>query len=42
LLLTPLRSRVWSLGKFFVVMGALGVTFLVFLQMKNKRTAWME
>jgi beta-lactam-binding protein with PASTA domain len=40
LLLTPLRSRVWSLGKFFVVMGALGVTFLVFFGASMRVALW--
>jgi len=40
LLLTPLRSRVWSLGKFFVVMGALGVTFLVFFGASMRIALW--
>ena len=40
MLLTPLRSRVWSLGKFFVVMGALGVTFLVFFGVSMRVALW--
>src|SRR4030095_16253670 len=39
-LLTPLRSRVWSLGKFFVLMGALGVTFLVFFGASMRVALW--
>ena len=38
--LTPLRSRVWSLGKFFVVMGALGLTFLVFFGVSMRVALW--
>jgi len=38
--LTPLRSRVWSLGKFFVLMGALGVTFLVFFGVAMRVALW--
>ena len=38
--LTPLRSRVWSLGKFFVLMGALGVTFLVFFGVSMRVALW--
>jgi beta-lactam-binding protein with PASTA domain len=40
LTLTPLRSRVWSLGKFFVLMGALGVTFLVFFGVSMRVALW--
>jgi beta-lactam-binding protein with PASTA domain len=39
-LLTPLRSRVWSLGKFFVLMGALGMTFLVFFGASMRVALW--
>src|SRR4029450_1005732 len=39
-LLTALRSRVWSLGKFFVLMGALGVTFLVFFGASMRVALW--
>ncbi len=39
-MLTPLRSRVWSLGKFFVLMGALGVTFLVFFGVSMRVALW--
>jgi serine/threonine-protein kinase len=39
-LLTPLRSRVWSLGKFFVLMGALGLTFLVFFGVSMRVALW--
>lgn len=38
--LTPLRSRVWSLGKFFVLMGALGATFLVFFGVSMRVALW--
>ena len=38
--MTPLRSRVWSLGKFFVLMGALGVTFLVFFGVAMRVALW--
>jgi serine/threonine-protein kinase len=38
--LTLLRSRVWSLGKFFVLMGALGVTFLVFFGVSMRVALW--
>jgi eukaryotic-like serine/threonine-protein kinase len=38
--LTALRSRVWSLGKFFVLMGALGVTFLVFFGASMRVALW--
>ena len=38
--MTPLRSRVWSLGKFFVLMGALGVTFLVFFGASMRVALW--
>jgi serine/threonine-protein kinase len=40
LTLTPLRSRVWSLGKFFVLMGALGLTFLVFFGVSMRVALW--
>jgi len=39
-MVTPLRSRVWSLGKFFVLMGALGVTFLVFFGVSMRVALW--
>ena len=38
--LTPLRSRVWNLGKFFVLMGALGLTFLVFFGASMRVALW--
>ena len=38
--MTPLRSRVWSLGKFFVLMGALGLTFLVFFGVSMRVALW--
>jgi eukaryotic-like serine/threonine-protein kinase len=38
--LTPLSSRVWSLGKFFVLMGALGLTFLVFFAVSMRVALW--
>ena len=38
--LTPLRSRVWSLGKFFVLIGALGLTFLVFFGVSMRVALW--
>lgn len=38
--MTLLRSRVWSLGKFFVLMGALGVTFLVFFGVSMRVALW--
>ena len=38
--LTPLQSRVWSLGKFFVLMGALGLTFLVFFGVSMRVALW--
>ena len=38
--LTLLRSRVWSLGKFFVLMGALGLTFLVFFGVSMRVALW--
>lgn len=38
--MTPLRSRVWSLGKFFVLMGALGLTFLVFFGASMRVALW--
>ena len=40
LVLTPLHSRVWSLGKFFVLMGALGLTFLVFFGASMRVALW--
>lgn len=40
LILTALHSRVWSLGKFFVLMGALGVTFLVFFGAAMRVALW--
>src|SRR4029434_8142680 len=39
-LLTLLHSRVWSLGKFFVLMGALGPTFLVFFGASMRVAIW--
>ena len=39
-MLTPLRSRVWSFGKLFVLMGALGVTFLVFFGVSMRVALW--
>ena len=38
--MTPLRSRVWSLGKLFVLMGALGLTFLVFFSVSMRVALW--
>jgi eukaryotic-like serine/threonine-protein kinase len=38
--LTPLRSRVWSLGKFLVLVGALGSTFLVFFGVSMRVALW--
>ena len=38
--MTPLRSRVWSLGKFFVLMGTLGLTFLVFFGVSMRVALW--
>ena len=38
--LTPLSSRVWSLGKLFVLMGALGLTFLVFFGVSMRVALW--
>lgn len=38
--MTLLRSRVWSLGKFFVLMGALGLTFLVFFGVSMRVALW--
>ena len=38
--LTPLRSRVWSLGKFFVLMGALGLTFLLIFSVSMREALW--
>ena len=38
--MTPLRSRVWCLGKFFVLMGALGLTFLVFFGVSMRVALW--
>ena len=38
--MTPLRSRVWSLGKFFVLMGALGLTFLAFFGVSMRVALW--
>jgi len=38
--LTPLSSRVWSLGKLFVLMGALGLTFLVFFAVSMRVALW--
>jgi serine/threonine-protein kinase len=40
IVLTPLRSRVWSLGKFFVLMGVLGVTFVVFFGAAMRIALW--
>ena len=40
IVLTPLRSHVWSLGKFFVLMGALGVTFVVFFGAAMRIALW--
>lgn len=39
-MLTLLSSRVWSLGKFFVLMGALGLTFLVFFGVSMRVALW--
>jgi serine/threonine-protein kinase len=38
--LIPFGSRVWSLGKFFVLMGALGVTFLIFFGASMRIALW--
>jgi serine/threonine-protein kinase len=38
--LTLLRSRVWSLGKFFVLMGTLGLTFLIFFGASMRLALW--
>ena len=38
--MTPLRSRVWSLGKFFVLLGALGLTFLVSFGVSMRVALW--
>jgi beta-lactam-binding protein with PASTA domain len=38
--LTLLRSRVWSLGKFFVLLGVLGLTFLVFFVVSMRVALW--
>ncbi len=38
--MTALRSRVWNLGKFFVLMGALGLTFLVFFGVSMRVALW--
>jgi len=38
--LTPLGSRVWSLGKFFVLLGALGLTFVVFFGVSMRLALW--
>jgi len=38
--LTPLSSRVWSLGKFLVIVGALGTTFLVFFGASMRVALW--
>jgi len=39
-LLTLIRSRVWSLGKFFVLLGALGLTFLVSFGVSMRVALW--
>jgi len=36
----PLGSRVWSLGKFFVLVGALGLTFLLFFFVSMRVALW--
>jgi serine/threonine-protein kinase len=36
----PLRSRVWSLGKFLVLMGALGLTFLISFGISMRVALW--
>ncbi|HZM95159.1 MAG TPA: PASTA domain-containing protein [Vicinamibacterales bacterium] len=38
--MTPIHARVWSLGKFFVLMGALGLTFLVFFGASMRVALW--
>jgi serine/threonine-protein kinase len=38
--LTALHTRVWSLGKFFVLMGALGLTFVVFYGASMRVALW--
>jgi serine/threonine-protein kinase len=40
LMLTALRSHVWSLGKFFVLMGALALTFLAFFGISMRVALW--
>src|SRR3970282_326978 len=40
LLLMPFGSRVWSLGKFFVLMGTLGLTFLAFFGVSMRVALW--
>jgi len=40
MLLVPFGSRVWSLGKFFVLMAALGLTFLVFFGISMRVALW--
>jgi serine/threonine-protein kinase len=35
-----LPSRVWSLGKFFVLLGALGLTFLAFFGVSMRMALW--
>ena len=39
-MLTLIRSRVWSLGKFFVLLGALGLTFLVSFGVSMRVALW--
>jgi len=36
----PFGTRVWNLGKFFVVVGALGLTFLVFFGVSMRVATW--
>jgi len=38
--LTRLQSRVWNLGKFFVLLGALGLTFLLFFGASMRVALW--
>ena len=38
--MTLIRTRVWSLGKFFVLLGALGLTFLVSFGVSMRVALW--
>lgn len=38
--LMPFGARVWSLGKFFVLVGALGLTFLIFFGVSMRLALW--